>query len=71
MTQYLIAPENIEWWKNTYDNALKRYFFFKRLVKDDQIILVDAIFSNMSKFVLIQEQDPWKDKWFQFQHYLL
>ena len=68
---FLLSPEKITWWRNTYDTTLRRYFYFKLLVKDDQIILVDAIFSNMPKFYLIQTTDPSHDKWFQFQRYLL
>jgi len=40
------------------------------LVKDDQIIIADCIFSNMSKFVLHREQKAPYDNWFMFQRIL-
>ena len=68
---FLITKENMEWFREVYDKTLRRYFFFKTLVKDDQIILVDVIFGNLSRFQLIQTEENEVDKWFQFQRYLL
>jgi hypothetical protein len=68
---FLVHESKIEWLRNLYDNTLKMYFSHNKLVKDDQIILVDAIFSNMNKFHLIQTNHPMHDKWFQFQRFLL
>lgn len=68
---FLVDESKIEWLRNLYDSTLNMYFSHNKLVKDDQIILVDAIFSNMNKFHLIQTNNPIYDKWFQFQRFLL
>jgi hypothetical protein len=60
---FVSHEENIEWWRNTYDAKLKLYFENNYLVKDDQIIIVDCVFSNMSKFHLCKEEDNY-DNWF-------
>ena len=66
---FLISKANLLWFREEYDKTLKRYFFFNTLIKDDQIILVDVIFSNMARFTLIQTKED-QDKWFQFQRFL-
>ena len=68
---FLGTKENLEWWHNTYYNLLGTYFKNERLVKDDQIIVADGIFSNLDRFSLCGEQDPRYDNWFLFQRYLL
>jgi hypothetical protein len=68
---FLGTEENLEWWHDTYYSLLKRYFDNGRLVKDDQIIVVDGVLSNLSRFALIREEDPRYDNWFQFQRFLL
>ena len=68
---FLGTVENLEWWHNTYYNLLETYFKNERLVKDDQIIVADGIFSNLDRFSLCGEQDPRYDNWFLFQRYLL
>jgi hypothetical protein len=67
---FLCHKERIEWWRETYDNKLKLYFDNNYLVKDDQIIIVDNIFGELNKFVLVKEQTN-ADPWFVFQRYLL
>lgn len=67
---FVSHEENIEWWRNNYDAKLRLYFENDYLVKDDQIIIVDCVFSNMSKFHLCKEEDNY-DNWFLFQRYLL
>ena len=41
-----------------------------RLIKDDQIIVLNNIVENMSKFVLVAENSQY-DNWFLFQRFLL
>lgn len=53
-----------------FDNKLKLYFENDRLVKDDQIIVLDNIASNIANFVLVEERTKF-DNWFLFQRYLL
>jgi hypothetical protein len=68
---FITHKQNIEWWKNTFDNKLKLYFNNDYLIKDDQIILVDCIMSDVDKFIIIDEQNHKYDNWFMFQRFLL
>lgn len=68
---FILHKDKIQWWREIYDNTLSRYFRDNYLVKDDQIILVDCIFSNMEKFNLIEENDQKYNNWFLFQRFLL
>ena len=67
---FLICNNNIDYWFRTFDNRLQLYFNHKYLVKDDQIIIIDLIFSNKSKFELIKETTR-ANPWFVFQRFLL
>ncbi len=67
---FLLHKNNIEWWSTTYDNKLELYFRHNYLVKDDQIILLDCIFSNLDKFTLFRENSINYDNWFMFQRIL-
>lgn len=64
---FILHRKKMKWWKNLFDTTLQRYFTNRVLVKDDQIILADCIFSNMSNFQLYKEDDPKYDNWFLFQ----
>lgn len=66
---FLGTAENLEWWHDTYYTLLKRYFDYGRLVKDDQIIVADGVFTHMGRFHLCQESDPLYDNWFLFQRF--
>uniref|UniRef100_A0A6C0KFS8 Uncharacterized protein n=1 Tax=viral metagenome TaxID=1070528 RepID=A0A6C0KFS8_9ZZZZ len=67
---FITHKQNVEWWRNTYDEKLKLYFEYDYLVKDDQIIIADCVFSNMKYFYLCKE-DLHFDNWFLFQRFLL
>lgn len=67
---FILHKDNIDWWATTYDNKLKLYFENNYLVKDDQIILVDCILSNIDKFTIFTENNPTLDNWFMFQRIL-
>lgn len=67
---FILHKNNIEWWTTTYDNKLKLYFENDYLVKDDQIILVDCILSNLNRFTLFRENINNLDNWFMFQRIL-
>jgi hypothetical protein len=43
---FILHNKLMPWWAKMYDNKLESYFKNNYLVKDDQIILVDCIFSN-------------------------
>jgi len=66
---FILHNKLIHWWAQTYDNKLELYFKNNYLVKDDQIILVDCIFSNTNKFNLFTE-NLYFDNWFMFQRIL-
>jgi len=70
---FLAYREKIDWWKNTFDQKLALYFHYDYLVKDDQIIIVDIVFSssNVSHFFLVRENMPPYNNWFLFLRYLL
>ncbi len=67
---FILHVDNINWWFNTFDNKLNSYFNNNLLVKDDQIILIDCIFSDLDKFILLKEHNELYDNWFMFQRYL-
>jgi hypothetical protein len=69
---FILHKDKINWWAETYDAKLELYFKNNYLVKDDQIILVDCILSNLENFLLFREKNPNFDNWFMFQRiYLL
>ena len=53
---FIIYKEKINWWFNLFNITLERYFKNNYLVKDDQIILADCIFSNLDNFILDNPQ---------------
>jgi hypothetical protein len=67
---FILQKNNINWWFNEYNNKLKLYFENDYLVKDDQIILVDCILSNIDRFTLFRENNNNYDNWFMFQRIL-
>ena len=68
---FIAHKDKLDWWVQTYDDRLKRYFEYDYLVKDDQIILADCIFSDQTNsFSLYFESDPRYDNWFLFQRLL-
>ena len=68
---FLIHSQKINWWFDLYYKTLKLYFDNERLVKDDQIILIDCIFSNLKHFKLhVQDPNAPFDIWFMFQRIL-
>ena len=67
---FIAYKDKIDWWRETFDNKLKLYFENGYLVKDDQIIIADCVFSNMGHFKLITE-NTFYDNWFVFLRYLL
>ena len=66
---FILRKDNINWWATTYDNKLKLYFENGYLVKDDQIILVDCVLTNLDRFTLFRENNN-IDNWFMFQRIL-
>ena len=67
---FILKKDKIDWWFKTYDSRLQLYFKHNYLVKDDQILLVDCIFTDSTKFQVFRENDPNYDNWFMFQRVL-
>lgn len=69
---FILHKTNIKNWMELYYQKLELYFNNNYLVKDDQIILADCIFSksNLDKFVLCREKSYEYDNWFMFQRIL-
>jgi hypothetical protein len=63
---FITHKDNVNWWRDTYDEKLRLYFENGYLVKDDQIIIADCVFSDLTKFLLCRENDPRFDPWFVF-----
>ncbi len=67
---FILHANLVKEWQQMFDDKLRLYFEHNYLVKDDQIIIADCIFSNMSKFVLHREEKTQYDNWFMFQRLL-
>jgi hypothetical protein len=67
---FIVHKDKISWWSKIYDSKLVLYFQNNYLVKDDQIILVDCILSNLNDFILFRENNFNLDNWFMFQRIL-
>jgi hypothetical protein len=67
---FILHKYKVNWWANVYDSKLELYFKNNYLVKDDQIIIVDCIFSNKEHFTLYREKHHAFDNWFMFQRVL-
>lgn len=59
--------KTINKWKEIYDEKLILYFNNNYLVKDDQMIIINCIYSNTYLFKLHIEQNKYFDNWFMFQ----
>ena len=68
---FILHKSLIDWWAKTFEAKLELYFKHNYLVKDDQIIIIDCILSNLSYFHLCNESNPHLDNWFMFQRILL
>lgn len=68
---FILHEGMADWWKETFDKKLGLYFEHGYLVKDDQIVIADCVFSNLAKFELFKENIFGLDNWFLFQRALL
>lgn len=67
---FICHRDKLTWWHKCYYDKLRLYFDNNYLVKDDQIILADCIFSDINHFFLCMENDVNYDNWFMFQRIL-
>lgn len=68
---FLIHRAKIPCAHKLHDDMLCSYFEREKLVKDDQIIVLDNIVHHPEHFELIHENSHKYDNWFTFQRYLL
>jgi hypothetical protein len=68
---FLMTKENLEYWVSTFYDKVALYFQHGALVKDDQMIIIDCILSDPTRFHLHREDTPGYDNWFMFQRLLL
>jgi len=68
---FISHRSKLDWWRTTFYNKLALYFENEYLVKDDQIIIADCVFSDVENFELIEEESSEYDNWFLFQRFLL
>jgi len=68
---FILHESKVNWWKELYDKTLNTYFDNGYLVKDDQTIITDCIFSNMRHFEIHREHNEKYDTWFLFQRLLM
>lgn len=64
---FIIKPNLIQTFVQLFDAKLRYYFDNKYIIKDDQTILLDVIFTNPSLFCLHWSNDEQNDKWFMFE----
>ena len=67
---FILHKTKIDWWAITYNSKLELYLKNNYLVKDDQIIIIDCIFTQPDKFLLHREKNCKYDNWFLFQRLL-
>jgi hypothetical protein len=67
---FIISPNLIQSFVQLFDAKLCYYFDNKYTVKDDQTILLDLVFTNLSLFCLHWSHDKKYDNWFMFQQLL-
>ena len=68
---FISHATKLDWWRTTFYNKLELYFKNDYLIKDDQIIISDCVFSDVNNFELIEERLNEYDNWFLFQRFLL
>jgi hypothetical protein len=68
---FISHKSKLGWWFDTFYSRLRLYFKHEYLVKDDQMILVDCVLTQFSEFQLIKKLNPYHDRWFGFQTFLL
>lgn len=70
---FMLHKSKAEWWAVTYDAKLHRHLTDNRVVKDDQQIIVDCVFSKdtQSHFYICREEESKYDNWFMFQRVLM
>jgi len=56
---FICNKKHVQYWREYYDSMLIKYFKSGRLVKDDQIIIINCALLNQNVFKLIFENNRW------------
>ena len=67
---FILHKSKINWWVNVYASKLELYLKNNYVLKDDQTIIIDCVFSNKEHFMLYREKHKIFDNWFMFQRLL-
>ena len=67
---FILHKSKINWWANLYTSKLELYLKNNYVVKDDQTIIIDCVYSNKEHFMLYREKHLVFDNWFMFQRLL-
>jgi len=67
---FILNPSIIDHYASIYDSKLKYYFDNNYIIKDDQTIIADIIFTNENLFYIHTENHPYFNNWFMFQRIL-
>lgn len=70
---FMLHKTKAEWWAVTYDAKLHQHLSRGRVVKDDQQIITDCVFSKdtQTHFHICREEGGKYDAWFLFQRALM
>ena len=68
---FILNKDNLKWWHELYYEKVEQYLNTDKLIKDDQIIILDLYLENKDKFKLITQKNINYDPWFAFDTYLL
>lgn len=68
---FISKPELIVSYATIYNEKLLYYFTNRYIIKDDQTIVTDIIFTNPELFYIHNEYDKRFDNWFMFQRLLV
>jgi hypothetical protein len=68
---FISKPELIVSYATIYNEKLMYYFTNRYIIKDDQTIVTDIIFTNSGMFYIHNEYDKRFDNWFMFQRLLV
>jgi len=67
---FMLRQELIDIYTRLYDEKLMYYFMNNFIIKDDQTIIMDIIFTNQNLFYIHRETNEKFDHWFMFQRLL-
>lgn len=67
---FIVHSTKIDWWISNYYETFLAYKKENKLIKDDQILIVDCVVKHPQHFQLHTENNNLHDNWFMFQRLL-